>query len=175
MDDKKKAAIYLLMLNRYKEMINEKETKTITEIRTTIAPGSPFLAALIKRIAPEWPALSAMEMINRIVGYFRTIETCEFAVTFWMRPEEIDEIRAADTPNKALFFAALLRQIGIENTKVYITKSGAYYVGFSIEGKNYLFIPKNNAIADGDEISRIFSEDPPSCAFNDTVYENFEE
>lgn len=175
MDDKKKIAIYLLMLNRYKEIINEKETKTITEIRSTVKPHQPFLEHLIKRILPEWPALGQLDAINRIIGYFKTIEMCEFTVTFWLKPEEIDELRVADSPNKALLFVAILRNLGIENTKIYITKSGAYYAGFSLDGKNYLFLPKNNSLLENEDIAKIFAEDPPSCAFNDIIYENFEE
>ncbi|MEM4202791.1 MAG: hypothetical protein QW153_02345 [Candidatus Bilamarchaeaceae archaeon] len=175
MDDRKKAAIYLLMLNRYKELINEKETKTITEIRKMTEPNKPFLNHLLKRIIPEWPTIGQLEAINRIIGYFRTIETCEFSLTFWLKPEEIDEIRAADSPNKALLFVALLRSLGVENAKVYITKSGSYYAGFSLQGKNYLFLPKNNALVENEEIAKIFAEDPPTCAFNDLNYENFEE
>lgn len=175
MDDRKKAAIYLLMLNRYKDVISERETKTITEIRSLVKPHQPFIDSLVKRIIPDWPQCGKAAALDRVVGYFRTIETCEFAVTFWLKPEEIDELKVADTPNKAVLFASVLRTLHFDDAKVYVTKNDSYYVGFHLENRNYLFVPKTNALAADDEVSRILAEDAPQHAFNDLVYEVFEE
>jgi len=174
MDDKKKAAIYLLMLTRYKDMISEKEAKTVTEIRSMVAPRQPFIDSLLRQVLPEWPQIGRAEALDRILGYFRSIETCEFAFTFWLKPEEMDELRVADPPNKALLFAAFLRSLGFEDAKVYVTKNNLYYVSFRLENKSYLFAPKTNALLADEEISKTFAEDPPRYAFNDLVYDVFE-
>ncbi len=175
MDDRKKAAIYLLMLNRYRDMINEKETKTITEIRAMVAPHQPFVDSIIRRIIPEWPQCGKNAALERTIGYFRSIEACEFALTFWLKPEEMDELRVADQANKSILFASVLRSLDFDDTKVYVTKSGLYYVGFHLENKNYLFVARTNALVSGEGVSRILADDPPRYAFNDLVYEVFEE
>ncbi len=175
MDDRKKAAIYLLMLNRYKEVINERETKTITEIRSMVKPHQPFVDSLVRRIVPEWPQCGKAGALERVIGYFRSIETCEFAVTFWLKPEEIDDLRVADQANKSVFFAAILRSLNFDDARVYVTKNNQYYVVFHLENKSRLFMPRTNALVADEEVSRILAEDPPRYAFNDTVYEVFEE
>jgi hypothetical protein len=175
MDDKKKAAVYLLMLNRYRDLINERETKTITEIRSMVKPRQPYVEILLKRIIPEWPQIGAMEAIERLVGYLRSVETCEFALTFWMKPEEMDELRVADQANKSILFAAFLRSLGFEKVKVFVMKSGSYYVWFFLNNEEYLFLPKNNMLIKGEEISKLFAEDSPRYAFSDLSYESFEE
>ncbi|MFH1221950.1 MAG: hypothetical protein V1492_02595 [Candidatus Micrarchaeota archaeon] len=176
MDDRKRAAIYLLMLGRYKDLINEKETKTITEIRSLINPRHPFIEQLRKKMIPEDYSYEKnfSTALSKAVEYMRAIETCEFAVSFWMTFEEMDKLEAADTPNKSLLFASLLRSFGAESTRVLVTKSGAYYVTFLYDGRNYLFSPKNNSLLAGDDVSKLLAEDSPRHSFNDVVYENFE-
>jgi len=177
MEESKKNKLYLLMLNRYKEHINEKETKTIAEMRGTIKPQSEFIVNLKKKMLGDDYKYEKdfLNAVNKAIEYLRGIETFEFAINFWMNFEEIEAVKAADSINKAVLFASLIRSFGSDDTKVLVAKSGNYYGGFKYDGVNYLFVPKTSSLLAGDDASNIIASDSLKYSFNDREYVNFEE
>ncbi len=177
MDDTKKNKLYLLMLNRYKEYINEKESKTVAEMRATIKPQSDFIINLKKTMISDYYKYERdfLGAVNKAVDYLRKIDTCEFAINFWMDFEEIQEMGAADSVNKAVLFASLIRSLGCDKTKVMVTKSGNCYVNFVYNGEAYLFLPKTSSLLIGEDAANVLTSDPLKYTFNDREYESFEE
>jgi len=177
MEESKKNKLYLLMLNRYKDYINEKEAKTVTEMRGTVKPQSDFITGLKKKMISEDYKYEKdfLNAVNKAIEYLRGIDTFEFAINFWMDFEEIDAVKAADSVNKAVLFASLIKRFGCDETKVLVTKSGNYYVSYKYDGVNYLFLPKTNSLLAGDDAAEMISSDPLKYSFNDHEYVDFEE
>lgn len=177
MEESRKSKLYLLMLNRYKEYINEKETKTVTEMRGTVKPQCEFITDLKKKMISDDYKYEKdfLNAVSKAIEYLRGIETFEFAISFWMDFEDIDSVRAADSVNKAVLFASLIRRFGCDDAKVLVAKSGNYYVNFKYDGVNYLFLPKTNSLVAGDDAADIISSDPLRYSFNDHEYVDFEE
>ncbi len=173
-----KTKLHLLILNRYKDLIREKESKTISEIRQLV---SPYKSEFVKKVKDEFVSGSYsyerdfFTAVEKAIDYMNKIKICEFTIPFWMSFEEINELKITDSVNKAVFFAAILRSFGSENVKVVVTKNRKQYVGFEWGGDDYLFIPESGSLLRNEDVAKIFELDPPAYAFNDLAYENYEE
>ncbi|NYZ77031.1 hypothetical protein H0O02_01820 [Candidatus Micrarchaeota archaeon] len=175
-----KLNIYLLILNRYKDLIKEKESKTISEIRQLVSPyNNESLKKLKDELTSEISNYSYEKnfymAMDKAMAYVKRIRTCEFAIPFWMSFDEIREFGITDAMNKSVLFAALMRSFGSENVKVVVTKKAKPYVRFEWGGDNYLFVPETGSLLQNEDVRRLFESDPASYAFSDLSYENYEE
>lgn len=174
LDEKTKLDIYRLVLNRYKDVINEKESHSISEVRQKVSPYNDFIRKLRERILERIIGYDYQKdfitAVQEASLYLRTIRTCEFAFAFWMDFEDMDKLKVGTAMDKAILFAALLRSLGSEDVRVVVTKSGKPYVRFSAE---YLLVPDTGSLLVGEDATEIFSKDPPSYSFNDLIYENY--
>ncbi len=173
-----KLRLYMLILSRYKDLIREKESKTISEIRQLV---SPYKSEFVKTMKMEFVKENYsyendfLTAVEEVIDYMNKIKTCEFTIPFWMSFEEINELKITDSANKAVFFAALLRSFGSEDVKVVVTKERKQYVRFRWKGDSYLFIPESGSLLRNEDITRLLESDPAAYAFSDLSYENYEE
>ncbi|MEW6035341.1 MAG: hypothetical protein AB1529_01895 [Candidatus Micrarchaeota archaeon] len=179
LDAETKLSIYKLVLNRYKDFISEKESRSISEIRQRVSPYNDFVRRLrdsfTSDMAPYDHRSQFMAAAERAMDYVRRIRTCEFAFTFWMDFPEIERLRIATAMDKAILLAALLRSLESEDARVLVTRRGRPLVRFSWSGTPYMFIPESGSLLVGDDASKLVSDDPVSYCFSDLVYENYEE
>ena len=156
--------IYEIIVNRYKDLIEKSEEKTISEIRQLINPNH----SIIQRIKEE----IGERDVGKIVDYLKEYETISIPVTFWLTFEEIEELRGGTIMDKAIFLTSLLRAFDY-NAKVFVTSKKVYV---SVEDKEPVFIDPNTwSIYRGIDVQKIVSEEVPQYAFNDLVFESFEE
>ena len=179
LDASTKLEIYKLVINRYKSLISEKESRSISEIRQKVSPYNDFIKKLrdsmLFDMLPYIPQKHFLMAAQRAMEYLRGIKTCEFSFAFWVDFEEMDKIKIGTVMDKAILFAAILRSFESEDAKVYVTKKGKSYVKFSWDNLSYLFVPESGSLLMGEDGMKIFTEDPPAYSFNDLVYENYEE
>jgi exonuclease III len=174
-----KLEIYKLVINRYKALISEKESHSISEIRQKVSPYTDFIRKirdqLLSDMLPYIPQKHFQMASQRAIDYIREIKTCEFSFTFWVQFEEMEKIKIGTAMDKAILFAALLRAFESDNARVYVTKKGKSYVKYSWNSVNYVFAPETGSLLVGGDGEKIFIDDPASYSFNDLVYENYEE
>jgi len=179
LDAETRLTVYKLVLNRYKDLISEKESRSISEIRQKVSPYNDFIRkqreSFIKDMVPYNPATQFMAAAERAMDYIRSIRTLEFAFTFWMEFKEMDELRIATAMDKAILLAALLRSLESQDAKVLVSRRGKAFVRFSWNSTAYLFVPESGSLLMGDDASNLISDDPIAYSFNDIVYENYEE
>lgn len=179
LDPSTKLEIYRLVLSRYKDLITEKETKQVSEIRQRVSPYHPLVKRLrdgfVSDMVPYDPRRNFMDAAERAVAYIRQVRTCEFAFTFWVEFEEMDKHRFGTSLDKAIFLCALLRALEVGDSKVIVTRKGKSYVRFIHGGPAYIFVPESGSLLVGDDVDKLFSDDPIAYSFNDLSYENFEE
>jgi hypothetical protein len=178
-DMETKLKIYTLITNRYKDIIAEKERRSVSELRQRTSPYNDFVKKLreplIQDLKPYEYGKHFFIATQRAINYIRQIRNIELRLTFWMSFEEIDELKAADTMDKAILLTALLRSLGSEDAKVYVTRSQRVYVGFKWEGISYLVDPKTGSLLGGPDADNAFLKDPLSYIFSDLHFENFED
>jgi hypothetical protein len=173
-----KLEIYRLVLQRYKELIAEKESLSISEIRQKVSPYNDFIRKLNAELTRNIVSYSYKDDFIRAaqnaMDYVRDIKTCEFAFTFFMDFQDMHKLKIGTVTDKAILFAALLRSLGSENVRVLVTKKDKPYVKFSFE-KEYVFVPETGSLLLGEDSMKLFSDDPVSYSFSDLIYENNEE
>ncbi|MFH1520475.1 MAG: hypothetical protein ABID61_02410 [Candidatus Micrarchaeota archaeon] len=179
LDTTTKLEIYKLVINKYKDLISEKESCSISETRQRVSPYNEFIKKVRDQFLSDMlPYIKQKHFLlaaQRAMDYVRTIKTCEFSFTFWVNFDDMDKIRIGTAMDKAILFAALLRSLESEDAKVYVTKKGKSYVKFSVDNMPYLFASESGSFLMGEDSLKIFTDDPPAYSFNDLVYENYEE
>jgi hypothetical protein len=179
LDATTKLGIYRVVLNRYKDVINEKESLTISEIRQKVSPYNDFIRGIregiTKDMIPYNRKLQFFDAAQRAISYVRGIKTCEFAFTFWMDFGEMDRLKIGTSMDKAILLAALLRSLESDDVRVIVTKKGSPYVRFSWEEDQYLFVPESGSLLLGEDSMKVLAEDPPAYSFSDLAYESHEE
>lgn len=179
LDTSTKLELYKLVLARYKDLINEKESRSISEIRSRVSPYNDFVRKLrdpmITDMVPYVPKTQFFAAAQRAMAYVRAIRTCEFAFTFWMDFKEMDALKIGTAMDKAILLAALLRSLESEDAKVLVSAKGKTFVRFSWAGTQYVFVTESGSLLIGEDAMRISAEDPMAYSFNDLVYENYEE
>jgi hypothetical protein len=177
-DSETKLKLYMLIVNRYKDVISKSEERSISEIRQRCSPYNDFVRKLRDKLIADIRHYEYnkhfLQAVQRAVDYIKSIKNFEFLLTFWMTFEEIDDIKAAPLMDKALLLTALLRSFGCPDAKVYVTRSKKVYVGFRWDGLSYLIDPLNGSILSGDFAENAFVNDPLAYVFNDLTYESFE-
>ena len=179
MDAATKLEIYKLVLARYKDLINEKESRSISEIRQRVSPYNDFVRkmrdSMLTDMVPYVPKTQFFIAAQRAMSYIGSIRTCEFSFTFWMDFNEMDSLKFGTAMDKSILLAALLRSFESEDAKVLVSGKGKTFVKFSHGGTQYLFVTESGSVLVGDDSMKTFADDPVSYAFNDLVYENYDE
>lgn len=179
LDPLKKLEIYRLILNRYKGMITEKETKPISEIRQKTAPYQPLVKRLrdefVSDMVPYDSRRYFMSAAERAIAYIRQVKTCEFAFTFWVEFEEMDRLKIGTSLDKAIFLCALLRALDAEDCRVLVTRKNRSLVKFTHGSTSYVFVPESGSLLVGEDVQKAFLDDPVTYSFNDLSYENYDE
>lgn len=148
--------IYKAIISRYREMIEEKEKKTIPELKMLIQPENPAVLSICNSIKANFRPyiykehfLKAAELCHDFVK--EEIANEVLPVDFWMRPEEILEIGAADEVDKAIFLCSLLIALENKSAKVLIESAEAKraFVIFEFGGDFYLIDPVRGEIKKG--------------------------
>ena len=174
-----KLEIYKLVLKKYKDLISEKEARSITEIRQRVSPYNEFIKKLKDRflqdMAPYYYKNHFMTATQRAIDYVRSIKTCEFSFTFWVEFKEMDELKIGTAMDKAIFLAAIIRSFESENVRVLVTKSGKPMVRFNWNDTSYLFLADSGSLLVGDDATQLLSNDPIGYSFNDLIYESYED
>jgi len=179
LDPETKLKIYMLIVNRYKDLISKQEERSVSEIRQRVSPYNDHVRLLRDTLTADFHPYAYerdfMLVAQRAIGHMKEIRTCRILLTFWMTFEEMEELKVGGVMDKALLLATLLRALESKDAKVLVTKSERVYVGFEWKGERYLVIPESGSLLGGDDASKPFAEDPLAYSFSDLSYENYEE
>jgi len=179
LDPETKLKVYLLIVNRYKDIISKQEERSVSEIRQRVSPYNDFVRSLRDRLISDFQPYTYerdfLVAAQRAIRYVKEIKTCKFLLTFWMSFEEIEELKVAGAMDKALLLTAILRSMNSSDVRVMITKKERVFVGFEWKGEKYLVVPESGSVLSGEDTMKQFSEDSLAYSFSDLVYENFEE
>lgn len=178
MDAEKKLKIYHVVIARYKDLIAEKESHSISALRQRVSPYNDIIRnirdSIISNIIGYQYRQDFFTAAQEALNHIRKIETCEFAFTFWMDFKDMEELKVGTAYDKAIYLTAILRSLGSEDARVLVTKKDIPYVCFLWNGSEYLFSTKSGSLFLGEDRMKLFADDPVTYSFNDLVYENYE-
>ncbi|MCD6434009.1 MAG: hypothetical protein J7L14_00150 [Candidatus Diapherotrites archaeon] len=119
--------LYRRLLEKYADIINEKEQKTVGEIKEMVS-GEDLT---IKSIAEDFKgeefkfekdyrdaAKKAFEFVKENVKFIEP----DLQINFWLSPREILELKIADDEDTAIFLCSILKALGDDNAKVVVAE-----------------------------------------------------
>ena len=142
--------LYKLLLDKYSALINEKETKTVGEIKALVNSEDLTIQGIALQHKPgnyEFSAnylQSAESAYNFICSEISYIPS-ELGLDIWLSPKEILSAKVADDSDLAVFLCSVLYALGDEKAEVVVAElENANTHAFAItelEGKFILLDP----------------------------------
>ena len=146
---KRRESIYRKIIERYRELIEASESKSIPELRSLVRPQSSSVIelkdTLTKDFKPYEYEKDFLTAAQRAFEFVKDeIKTERIPVEFWLSPKDILELKAADEMDKAILLCSLLIALGNKGAKVVVEMKGGLkhaFVMFSSGNRYYLFDP----------------------------------
>lgn len=119
--------LYKLLLQKYADIVNEREKRTIGEVKALIDPSDLTIQSLVssfktEKYSFEKDFLPAAEKAFRFASQEIAFVKADVRLSFWLSPKEIVESRVADDEDHAVFFCSLLLALGNEKAEVVIAE-----------------------------------------------------
>lgn len=183
---KKRCAIYEKILDRYRELIETNEDKSVSELRSLVQPENEAVKrirdGILKRFQPYIFERDFEKAAEEAYSYCRdTVVNVALPIEFWMKPEDIVEVGAADEMDKAIFLCSLLISMQNQTAKVVVETSGGLtksYVSYEIGGEYHLMNPARGIHDKGrkeDVVGRVIgsTKDKTIYEFNNIEYKEW--
>jgi len=129
----------------------------VTELRALIKPSDPAVLQMRDEILAGFRPYIYEEHFEMVVEkayeYVRErIANEELPVDFWLTPEDVLELRAADEMDKAVLLCSLLRALECESAKVVVESNGErhVFVGYEFKGRYTLMDPAHKQVVRGE-------------------------
>ncbi|MDE1869008.1 MAG: hypothetical protein KGH60_03525 [Candidatus Micrarchaeota archaeon] len=119
------AQVYLAIISRYSDYIEEKEGISVAELPTLVTPRSDKVAARADAIKETFPAysyekdfeaaaLAAFDFVKN------EIDDAMLPVQFWLSPEDTLTFMMGDSLDKNILLCSLLIALGNPSAKVFV-------------------------------------------------------
>ena len=180
-EDEIRLKLYKLIIDRYRDMIEQGETRSVSDLKAMIMPHHEKIAELRESITGgfhpfvyEEHFLQAAKMCFEHVSSFKTISA---PVSFWLEFAEMQSLMAGDEIDKSILLCSLLRSLGSQNAKVFMTDSRNSYVLFQFTGKSFIadYSQKELVEKETGEAALSSLKGKIIYSFNDKEYESFQE
>lgn len=140
---KKYNALYLEMIMRYRDRIEEGEKLHLAELPKLITPSDEAVIAAVNKIKETFPAYTAekdfADAAKKSYDFVRdTIAKVSPPVQFWLKPSEVISIGAGDVFDQAVLLCSMLIGLGNLSTKVIASVKNEekdYAVYYELDGK----------------------------------------
>jgi len=178
----KQNQIYLAIISRYKEYIEEKENLSIAELPRLVTPKDEAVAEKVKELQANFkPYVYENEFYNAsiLTQHFvnSNISNMVLPLQFWLSPAETLRFMIGDEVDKNILLCSLLVALGNPSAKVLINvRDGAMnvYVYYEFKEKFYLMSKENDVQVFESKDSMLksmeISEDSVVYEFNDRTY-----
>ena len=139
-----KSRIREIIIRRYSKYINEKEIKTIEDLKSRIQPDNKEVQEIISSFQNQ----DKEELIKQAYYFVATQITSlpSIGINFWMSIEEIIENKAADYEDKAILLCSILKAIGAK-AQIAIAElndsSNKPFILIQQQENNYLLLDPN--------------------------------
>ncbi len=179
-------SLYLEVIMRYKEYIEERETLHVAELPTLVVPNDEAVVSSVKNIKAMFSSYGYdadfPEAAREAEWYIRErITTTSLPIQFWLRPSQTITLEAGDVFDKAVLLCSLLIGLGNVSSKIVAVMDGssrkiAVYCEFNdrimffdMDGKAAEFGTKDEMLS---SMGIGKGEDVTAYEFNDKMYNN---
>lgn len=187
---RRRLALYRKIFERYAEIIEASEEKSVLELRALVEPENAAVQEAKRRVTSAFRPYvyqdNFMAAAERALEHVAGIKTETLPVEFWLKPEDITELGVAGDMDKAILLCALLIALGNESAKVNIAEAEnglkLSLVTFEFGGRQYLLDPREGRMRGGAERAKLLETHESGGAkvikilyeFNNTEYDSFQ-
>ncbi len=158
-DDAKLCRLYRLLIQKYAVLINEKERRTIGQVKELLDSNDLTIQFILPQLKPpfkpnytfetDYPqaASNALSFVSNQIDFVKL----DIPISFWLSPKEIMEHKIADDEDQAVFLCTLLLALGDTRAEVIIAEmddlSTHAFVITELQGEFHLLdSTKKNAV-----------------------------
>ncbi len=170
---KEKNLLYSIILDRYKENLEEKEEKSISALKYLINPENKFIRSKIEEFKKEVQEYSIEKAISKSIEYIKSIKTIRWPISFWLSFEDMDKYKIGDDMDKCLLLCSLFKNLKIES-KILIDEDKHPYLLYLLNNELVLLECDEGEIKRGTE-REILNSKTFIYSFNDKEYEDLTE
>jgi len=109
------------LLQKYADIVNEREQRTIGEIKGLVDGTDLTIQSIVEDTKAENYETSLRNIYKFIVDEISYIDP-ELSLNYWMSAREIMEIKVADDEDLAVFLCACMKALGDEKAEVIIAE-----------------------------------------------------
>jgi len=155
--------LYAKIIERYKELIEEKEEKNIYELRKMIDVEDKTIKALLETNKVE----NCAQLLQLIESLLKEIKNVYLPISFWMTYSEILEVKACEPLQKAMLLCSLVSNF---TEDCYVCKNGNnIFLIFFYEAATYqINVSTGEIVKSEKKVDEIIKEN--EFCFNRNVY-----
>jgi len=158
-EENAKVELYKRMLLKYRELIENNEAKSVSELKELV---NPYI------YAEHFPA-AAQLAIQKVMK----IKTVELPLNFWLSIEDMVALGVGDAIDKAILLCSLLRAMDCEDVWVVVTKTKEAHVLFKKNGIALSVDIANGGTTEVASVGEGLKRFELAYKFNDREYEEF--
>jgi len=177
--------LYLEIIMRYKDYIEENENLYVAELPKLITPDNESVVSLANKIKSQFPIYSYNEnfpdAVRSAYSYVKeSILLVNLPIQFWLKPEEVIRCGAGDIFDKATLLCSLIIALGNVSTKLIIKvkDSEREFIVYSEFNKGIIAVDLERGVKEyksRDELLKAMgvyeeSEEMNVYEFNDKIY-----
>jgi hypothetical protein len=115
------------LLEKYADIINERERRTIGEIKALVDGNDLSIQSFIDGLKPlnyvfEKDYKNSLKLVFEYVKKEISFVDVDLNVNYWLTPREIIELKVADDEDLAVFLCAAMKALGDGNAEVIIAE-----------------------------------------------------
>lgn len=177
-------SIYLEIIMRYKDYIEEEEKLNVSDLPRLVTPENATVSALCDSFRSRFSNYSyERDFAKASIAAFRHVESkitnISIPIQFWQSPEETIKREAGDVFDKAVLLCSMFVNLGDSDSKVVVAVSGerqAFFVyaksdngiaAFDIKGGAKEYHDARHALS---ELGFSEANDSEAYEFNNSVY-----
>lgn len=180
-DDELRLKVYRLIIDRYRDKIEEYEAKSVSDLKGMVRPHDQKIAeiriTLTEAFHPYVYEEHFLQAAKMAFEYVSTFHTLSLPVSFWLDFSEMQSLLSGDEIDKSILFCSLLRSLGSENAKVVVTDSRNSHAIFEFGGKSFVADHSKTQLAEfqSEAAAKASLNGKPLYSFNDKEYDDFQE
>ncbi|MEM3227473.1 MAG: hypothetical protein QXR58_02725 [Candidatus Micrarchaeaceae archaeon] len=181
-EERKYSKLYLLVIERYKDYIEQKESLSVAELPTLVTPNDELVLKKVNEIKARFTNYSyesnfydASMMVFDFVK--NSIENVVLPVQFWLTPRETMSFGMGDEVDKNILMCSMLIALGNPSAKVLMNikdNNRKTFVYFEFGGEVYMLDNENGVkkFKNSEELISSLSggEDTVLYEFNNRTY-----
>ena len=168
-----KIVLLEMIIDRYHKVIEESETKTVSEMKEMVDPDRPGIRELIRDIKESFTDYDQkrdlLSAVNLLLDRLRGIVIVEPPVQFWADPEEVLRKGVGDRMDLAIISCSVMIGLGCSSARVLVLEDGTPHVMFVYDGRHQMIDLVNMIVKPLDpNLKKRYS-------FNDREFTNYQE